>query len=207
MPILLDLTCTACGAEHPRTMLRGRVQDAMCGACQRHTLRASWKRGAAPAASLFRAVTLSDGSEIASEEEIAVRARKVLRRSDPGTRVVMDDDPVAARARIEELRHDTWERRAAMGIDAKLMAAADQEGRARQAERDADAARRNVDPNTLRADYTAPSALDRAKVARYGTTDPAPKMLQEGIAEAHADLTAPSEVAAGYIDEGAPLQG
>lgn len=186
MPVVLDLVCKSCGAEFPRIAMRLSLAEARCGGCMKKSLRVSWKRGAAPGVSVFRAVQVLDGRDIASPEELTARTAKARVGMDPNARVVFDDDPAAARVRNQEIRHATWEARRAKGIDTALMAEADAAARTAQAQIERES-RHAADPNAVAATYRTPSALDMAKLNRYGSTDPTPTLEAQGIAKATID--------------------
>lgn len=202
MPAILDLVCKSCGAAFPRTTMRAALAEARCGACGEKQLRASWKRGAAPSVSVFRAVAVLDGTEIASPEELAARSDAVMRGMDPGARVVFDDDPAIAKVRNEEIRHATWEARQAKGIDKHIMDEAERAARTAQAQIEREQ-RHADDPNAVVAKHRTPSALDMAKLNRHGTTDPTPLLEMQGIAKGHVDTTTARPVAEG--DHGGPI--
>lgn len=194
MPVILDLVCRSCGTDHPRTAMRGKIEDARCGTCGERALRASWKRGIAPGVSVFRAVQITDGTEITSPEELGVRAAQVMQGMDPSARVVFDDDKAAAQQRIDEIRHRTWADQQARGIDEATIAEADAMGRAAQAQI-AREARHADDPDAVARRHRSPSAWDIAKLTRHGTTDPTPSMSIQVGAEAEGDYGIPRPVA------------
>lgn len=138
---------------------------------------------------MFRAVKVLDGTEIASQEELVARAAQVIAGESPSARIVFDDDRAARRQRLEERRHEVWATRQEKGVDDQIVKAAAEAGRAAQTQIDREA-RHADDPQGICARLRSPSALDMAKLNRYGTVDPPPK-TQSAVAQGEFDIARP----------------
>ena len=145
-----DLRCPACEVTTENVYYRmseGFPACPDCGAAR----RVDWSHGLAPAIhghglGSFTPVDMGVLGKAETKEDFD-RMKGVIEKRFPGHRIELESESKSQKqARVDALRHKSFERKKATGNDEQVLREAASEQKAKQAEARASAARQNVAP-------------------------------------------------------------